>query len=120
MSAIVRWFRRGLGPVGEALPDLPRRDDVGVEQQRYTDEHRNDSDQKHVDRAERNRVIRKAVDCLPVKYREVLIVFYFHEMDVLGAAASLGLPEGTLKSRLSRARELLRRKLPAHVQPEGQ
>lgn len=63
--------------------------------------------------ADRERAIRLAVDTLPPKYREALILFYFQEMDVAAAAASLGVPEGTLKARLSRARDLLRRKLPS-------
>ena len=49
---------------------------------------------------------------LPAKYREALILFYFHEMDVPSAARSLGLPEGTFKARLFRGREILRGKLP--------
>jgi len=60
---------------------------------------------------DRDRAVRAAVDTLPPKYREALIVFYFHGMDVATAAASLGLPEGTLKARLARGRALLRRKL---------
>jgi RNA polymerase sigma-70 factor, ECF subfamily len=38
--------------------------------------------------------------------------FYFHDMDIPAAARSLGLPEGTVKARLSRGREILRGKLP--------
>ena len=56
--------------------------------------------------------MRRAVFALPAKYREALILFYFHEMDVHEAARSLGLPEGTVKARLSRGREILRGKLP--------
>ena len=48
---------------------------------------------------------------LPSKYREALVLFYFHDLDVATAAQSLGLPEGTLKARLSRGRDMLRRKL---------
>ncbi len=55
--------------------------------------------------------IRKAVQSLPAKYREVLTLYYFHEMDVPSAARSLNLPEGTVKAHLFRARNLLRRKL---------
>lgn len=55
--------------------------------------------------------VRRAVDSLPAKYREVLTLYYFHEMDVPAAAASLKLPEGTVKARLFRARNLLRGKL---------
>jgi RNA polymerase sigma-70 factor (ECF subfamily) len=58
---------------------------------------------------------------LPPKYREALLLFYFHEMDVPAAALSLGLPEGTVKARLHRGRELLRAKLPRllALTPEG-
>ena len=58
-----------------------------------------------------NAAIHKAVESLPPKYREVLTLYYFHEMDVPAAARSLGLPEGTVKAHLFRARNLLRAKL---------
>ena len=60
---------------------------------------------------DRDRAVRRAVHALPPKYREALILFYFHEMDVPSTARSLALPEGTVKARLSRGREMLRRKL---------
>jgi len=56
--------------------------------------------------------VRRAVLALPVRYREPVILFYFHEMDVSAAARTIGLPEGTLKARLSRARALLRSRFP--------
>lgn len=62
--------------------------------------------------SDRDRAVRRAVLALPPKYREALILFYFHDLDVPAAAESLGLPEGTVKARLFRGRELLRRKLP--------
>jgi RNA polymerase sigma-70 factor (ECF subfamily) len=61
---------------------------------------------------DRDRTVRLAVSGLPSKYREALILFYFHDMDVAASALSLGLPEGTVKARLSRGREILRAKLP--------
>lgn len=64
---------------------------------------------------DRDLAVRRAVFALPPKYREVLILFYFHEMDVTTAARSLGLPEGTVKARLFRGREILRRKLPQRL-----
>jgi len=64
---------------------------------------------------DRKRSVQRAVLTLPPKYREALLLFYFHEMDVPAAARSLGLPEGTLKARLFRGRELLRGKLKVSV-----
>ena len=61
--------------------------------------------------------VRRAVLALPVRYREPVILFYFHEMDVAAAARTMGLPEGTLKARLSRARALLRSRFP-HLEDE--
>jgi RNA polymerase sigma-70 factor (ECF subfamily) len=61
---------------------------------------------------DRDRAVRRAVSALPGKYKEVLVLFYFHEMDVSATSRSLGLPEGTVKARLSRGRRILRCKLP--------
>jgi RNA polymerase sigma-70 factor, ECF subfamily len=63
-----------------------------------------------VEREER-RLVRRALQTLPAKYREAIELFYFHEMDIGQAARSLGLPEGTVKARLSRGRGILREKL---------
>ena len=60
---------------------------------------------------DRNQAVRRAVLALPAKYREALILYYFHDMNVRDAALSLGVPEGTVKARLSRARGILRGKL---------
>ena len=56
--------------------------------------------------------VRRAVLALPLRYREPVVLFYFHEMDVAAAARTMGLPEGTLKARLARGRALLRRRFP--------
>ena len=60
---------------------------------------------------DRRRSVRRALQSLPSKYREALVLFYFHDLDVATAAQSLRLPEGTLKARLARGRDMLRRKL---------
>jgi RNA polymerase sigma-70 factor (ECF subfamily) len=64
-----------------------------------------------VDEERRDRMVRNAVLTLPAKYRDVLTLFYFHGMDVARSAASLGVPQGTVKARLSRGRDILRGKL---------
>ncbi|MGA9069152.1 MAG: RNA polymerase sigma factor [Terracidiphilus sp.] len=70
----------------------------------------------------RNESVRRAVLALPLRYREPVILYYFHEMDLAAAAATMGLPEGTMKARLSRARVLLRQRFPRleeEAQPGG-
>ena len=69
---------------------------------------------QHIQIEERSRdeEVRRAVLALPKRYREPVVLFYFHEKDVAAAAQTMRLPEGTLKARLSRARELLRRRFP--------
>jgi RNA polymerase sigma-70 factor (ECF subfamily) len=57
-------------------------------------------------------VVRRAVLALPMRYREPVILYYFHEMDVGAAARTMELPEGTVKARLARGRELLRKRFP--------
>jgi RNA polymerase sigma-70 factor (ECF subfamily) len=66
-----------------------------------------------MDEERRDRVVRNAVLALPARYRDVLTLFYFHGMDIARSAASLGLPQGTVKARLSRGRDILRGKLPS-------
>jgi RNA polymerase sigma-70 factor (ECF subfamily) len=48
---------------------------------------------------------------LPVREREVLVLFYLHDLALEDCAQVLEVPVGTVKSRLSRARELLRHRL---------
>ena len=69
---------------------------------------------------ERDVMVRRAVLALPAKYRDPMILYYFHEMDVPAAPKSLGLPEGTVKARLFRGREILRSKLPQLIQVSPQ
>ena len=54
------------------------------------------------------RDVRAAVDKLPEKLRTVVILFYFEELDVAATAAALSIPPGTVKSRLHKARTILK------------
>jgi RNA polymerase sigma-70 factor (ECF subfamily) len=60
---------------------------------------------------ERESAVRHSVLKLPPRYREALVLYYFEEMNLTQTARVLGIPEGTLKARLHRGRELLRRRL---------
>ncbi len=57
------------------------------------------------------RLIRSAVRQLPDKYRLPILLFYMEELPLSEIAAVLRLPEGTVKSRLYRAKKILKQKL---------
>lgn len=63
-----------------------------------------------IEERERAESVRRAVLALPEKYRETVLMFYFEEKDLAETARVLDIPEGTVKARLHRARELLRRR----------
>jgi RNA polymerase sigma-70 factor, ECF subfamily len=53
-------------------------------------------------------LVQKAIEQLPVLYREVLLLYEVEEMSYQEISAALGIPIGTVMSRLSRARRSLR------------
>ncbi len=92
--------------------DLKRFPAVNLPIEEIAEPSRAADQQSRVEERSRYEVVRRAVLALPRRYREPIVLFYFHEKDVTAAAQSMGLPEGTVKARLSRARELLRRRFP--------
>lgn len=62
------------------------------------------------DESER-REVRRAVLKLPVKYREVILLYYFQGMKTAEIAAALKLKEPTVSTRLKRARDALGKSL---------
>ena len=59
--------------------------------------------------------LRQAVLALPLKYREAVVLCDLQEMDYVQAAAVIGCPIGTVRSRLHRGRDLLLQKLKSTV-----
>ena len=59
---------------------------------------------------QRSEAVLRAILTLPQRYREAILMFYFEEKSLTDAARVLGVAEGTLKARLHRGRELLRRR----------
>jgi RNA polymerase sigma-70 factor (ECF subfamily) len=55
---------------------------------------------------------------LPPDQREILLLVAVEQMSYLEAAAVVGVPVGTVMSRLARARERLRHELQGHAAPE--
>ena len=64
-----------------------------------------------LDRQERLELLHKSVLALPAAYREALVLCDLEEMSYPAAAAILNCPEGTVASRLHRARAMLKSRL---------
>lgn len=62
-------------------------------------------------RKDEQTIVGNAILELPLKQREVLIHFYFNDMTILEIAQLLSIPESTVKTRLTRGRDLLRNHL---------
>jgi RNA polymerase sigma-70 factor (ECF subfamily) len=69
-------------------------------------------------RAERARGVQAALLRLPFEHRSVLVLREVEGLTCAEVSAALGIPEGTVKSRLSRAREAMRRALAGLVEGE--
>ena len=68
-----------------------------------------------IENRERDELVRQLVSTLPRRYRDAMVLFYFQEKSVAEAARVLDIPEGTLKARLSRARDLVGRRYAARM-----
>lgn len=56
---------------------------------------------------EQKRIVKEAIDALPDIYRECVILHYYSNLRYEEIAAFLGVSEGTIKSRMSRAKDRL-------------
>lgn len=54
-----------------------------------------------------NQALMEAVNRLPADFKEVVLLYYYQSFGIAEIAEMLGLPEGTISSRLSRARKKL-------------
>lgn len=69
------------------------------------------------ERADLQRLLHEAIDALPLKYRTVVTLRYVADLTFAEIAASLGLPENTVKTHFQRAKAMLRAHL--HQQEVG-
>ena len=60
--------------------------------------------------------IQKALERLPVKFREIILLCDLEEMSYQEIGETIGIPMGTVMSRLSRARKAMRELLTAELQ----
>ncbi|MBG6070433.1 RNA polymerase sigma factor [Polaromonas sp. CG_23.6] len=61
--------------------------------------------------------LQAALEQLPAEQREIMLLVALEDMSYAEVAATLGIPIGSVMSRLSRGRERLRSLLTGHVQP---
>ncbi|KAA0547207.1 sigma-70 family RNA polymerase sigma factor [Bacillus sp. BGMRC 2118] len=67
--------------------------------------------EKRVVKNNEEELLARCVLALPIKYREVIILFYYEELSILEIAELLSLNTNTIKTRLSRARVVLKEQL---------
>ena len=63
--------------------------------------------------------ITRAIDALPDEYREAVVLSDVHDLRYAEIAEILGVPEGTVKSRLFRGRRILQKKLVGYAVDMG-
>lgn len=66
---------------------------------------------KIVEKEEAKKFLLEAIEKLPLNYRSVLTLFHLEEFSYKEIEEITGMPEGTVKSYLSRARKLLKERL---------
>ena len=116
-------YRIGVNEARRRADGMRRRADVVVVSLDEQREHASrDRSVQPVDRAERadlRRTLDAAIAALPVDQRAALVLRDVEGLSTAQAAAVLGLREAALKSRLHRARELLRAGLADHARRRG-
>jgi RNA polymerase sigma-70 factor (ECF subfamily) len=70
-------------------------------------------------RSANRKVVNQALEELPVAYREVVVMREIEDLSYKDIAAIAGIPAGTVMSRLSRGRELLRHAIEQRLRRAG-
>jgi predicted DNA-binding protein (UPF0251 family) len=123
-SARSMWRKQRCRPIG-----------FSVDLQSYEDEHPNFADdfiERSLDpeeeclRREVSRLVEELLADLPPKYREVVRLCKIEELKISDAADHLGVPAGTIKARMHRARRMIQENMnekksenPPRIRPEG-
>lgn len=58
-------------------------------------------------KADKSEILRKCFQALPPIYREIIDLVYYHELSIKDVSEVLGVPDGTVKTRLFNARKRL-------------
>lgn len=93
------WRKRITGPevpIEDTVLEIPSGEEP-VEEQMITREQKN--------------LVRRAVEALPEKYRMPVLLFYMEELKISEISGILEVPQGTVKSRLYKAKKVLEKEL---------
>lgn len=130
-QAFLRWvYRTALNIVRDRDRQLRRRPWVSLlDLWRPTDQGENAEPVEFADPAlnpetltvnlERDHAVKQAIAVLPLEFREVVVLHHLQGLDIREIADVIGVPEGTVKSRLGRARQRLRLALHDWVETNG-
>jgi RNA polymerase sigma-70 factor, ECF subfamily len=86
-------------------------DDSGIEPAEDAMENQTDSPERSAMRAQARALLEQSLDALPEVFRTVFVLRAVEEMSGEEVAASLGIPEATVRTRFFRARSMLRASL---------
>jgi len=75
--------------------------------------HRTESAETSYLESDRNEQLLEVILTLPMKYRTVIVLHYFYDLKINELSTVLDVRTNTVKTRLSRGREMLRRKIEA-------
>ncbi len=70
-----------------------------------------DDVEKKIIKKDENRRLFDEVISLSQNYKEVIILYYYHGFDTAEISKAMNIPEGTVRSRLHRGREILKNRL---------
>lgn len=86
-------------------------DDIG--------QHKESNVENLVIKKDENRLIFDEVVSLPPAYKDVIILYYYQDFDTAEISKILNIAEGTVRSRLYRAREILKKNLGGRIDIDG-
>lgn len=85
----------------------------------YAEEYKDESLEDGIIKSMESKELLNEVMNLPIKYKEVIILYYYQQFSSKEISEMLKLPEGTIRTRLFRARELLKKNVTGRIEYEG-
>lgn len=82
---------------------------IGIES--FETPHNDKSEHEKIEQKEQLEDLKDAVERLPIKLRETIILHYMQQLTITEAAEAASLNQGTFKSRLNRALKTLRKEI---------